>query len=195
MRIERIQGEVRNITRVLDDLLTLSRSASDLVCEPVSLDVKTLCEQVVAELMMQDDARRRIVFESVGEPTEGRLDPRLMRRILINVISNALKFSRPESAIYVTLTCRPQLKIFEIRDEGFGIPKADQERLFQAFHRAKNVETIGGTGLGLAIVKHAVEAHGGSITFSSQLGVGTTFTVTIPEDGVKEGDDEQDTRD
>ncbi len=194
-RIERIQTEVRNITRVLDDLLTLSRTGSDLMCEPVMLDAKTLCEQVIADLMMQDAANQRIGFETVGEPTTGLLDPRLTRRILVNVISNALKFSRPESTIRVTLTCQPDQKIFEVHDEGFGIPEADQERLFQAFHRAKNAGVKGGTGLGLAIVKHAVEAHGGSIRFSSQLGVGTTFTVTIPDDGTKEGNHEQNTRD
>jgi PAS domain S-box-containing protein len=189
-RVDRIQTEVRNITRVLDDLLTLSRNDGDLTCQPVALDAKMLCQQVIADMLTQDLSNRRIDFETVGEPTIGHLDPQLIRRMLVNVISNALKFSRSESTITVTLTCAPNQKIFAVRDEGFGIPKPDQERLFQAFHRAKNAETISGTGLGLAIVKHAVEAHGGTITFTSELGVGTTFTITIPDGGMKEGNHE-----
>jgi signal transduction histidine kinase len=67
-----------------------------------------------------------------------------------------------------------------VTDEGIGIPEDDQKRLFDAFHRAGNVGTIEGTGLGLAIVKQVVELHGGTVSFSSELNKGTTFTIKLP---------------
>jgi signal transduction histidine kinase len=70
--------------------------------------------------------------------------------------------------------------VFQIKDAGIGIPPADQVRLFEPFHRAKNVGTIPGTGLGLAIVKKCTEVHGGQIAVVSEIGIGTLFTVTIP---------------
>ena len=76
--------------------------------------------------------------------------------------------------------------MLEVRDEGMGIPEDDQARMFEAFHRARNVEHISGTGLGLAIVKQAVELHGGEVSFQTQLGKGTVFTVVLPNLAVKE---------
>ena len=67
-----------------------------------------------------------------------------------------------------------------VRDQGIGIPEEDQEKLFQPFYRAANVGTVGGTGLGLAIVKQAVDAHGGTIGLTSEMGVGTTVTLVLP---------------
>jgi signal transduction histidine kinase len=69
---------------------------------------------------------------------------------------------------------------FRITDQGLGIPEEDQQRLFETFYRARNVGTIAGTGLGLAIVKKCVDLHGGHIAVESQVGIGTTFTVTLP---------------
>jgi signal transduction histidine kinase len=70
---------------------------------------------------------------------------------------------------------------FDIQDEGIGIPTADQARLFEAFHRASNALHVPGTGLGLAIVKQSVDLHAGAITFESKEGIGTTFTVILPQ--------------
>ena len=70
--------------------------------------------------------------------------------------------------------------VLRVTDQGIGIPEADQEQLFQIFHRASNVGVIQGTGLGLAIVKRAVELHGGTVSVQSQENQGTTFTITLP---------------
>lgn len=70
--------------------------------------------------------------------------------------------------------------IFQIKDEGIGIPAADQQLLFEPFHRGRNVGDIPGTGLGLAVVKKLLDVHGGQITVASVVGVGTTFTITLP---------------
>jgi signal transduction histidine kinase len=73
-----------------------------------------------------------------------------------------------------------ELAVFQIRDRGIGIPTEDQQLLFETFHRATNVGTIPGTGLGLAIVKNCVDIHQGQIAVESEIGVGTTFIVTLP---------------
>ncbi|WP_193198376.1 ATP-binding protein [Nostoc sp. MG11] len=82
--------------------------------------------------------------------------------------------------VHFDLFCVQGEAIFRIQDEGIGIPEADQQNLFNSFHRGSNVGKIPGHGLGLAIVKHYVELHGGEITFASKVGRGTTFIVSVP---------------
>jgi signal transduction histidine kinase len=77
--------------------------------------------------------------------------------------------------------CQPDQITFRVQDHGIGIPEADRKRLFRTFHRASNVRQIPGTGLGLAIVKQSVKLHGGTVSFESKEGVGTAFTVVLPQ--------------
>ncbi|MCA1993401.1 MAG: sensor histidine kinase, partial [Coleofasciculus sp. S288] len=90
------------------------------------------------------------------------------------------KFSPKNSTVQFDLQCQGDAIVFQIRDEGIGIPVADQRHLFEPFERGSNVGTISGTGLGLAIVKKLVDLHGGQIAVSSVVSVGTTVTVTLP---------------
>ena len=94
---------------------------------------------------------------------------------LSNLLSNALKYSAPDSTVQLKLQYQLPKVIFQVQDQGIGVSLADQKRLFESFYRASNVGKIPGTGLGLAIVKQAVERHGGTITVSSETNVGTTF--------------------
>jgi signal transduction histidine kinase len=103
-----------------------------------------------------------------------------LRHILTNLLSNAIKYSPQGGVIHFDLIPRTDEVIFVIQDEGIGIPKSEQEQLFNSFHRASNVGIISGTGLGLAIVKKSVDLHRGKIVVDSEVNVGTTFTVTIP---------------
>jgi signal transduction histidine kinase len=104
----------------------------------------------------------------------------LLRHILSNLLSNACKYSPPGSEVHFELICQAGQATFVIQDRGIGIPPADLAHLFEPFHRASNVKEIPGTGLGLAIVKRAVDLYGGTIAVDSQVGEGTTFTVTLP---------------
>lgn len=104
----------------------------------------------------------------------------MLRHILNNLISNAIKYSPSVSLVNFELNCQDKWIIFKVQDSGIGIPQDDLQHLFESFYRANNVENIPGAGLGLAIVKKAVDLHGGTITVDSEVGVGTTFTVTIP---------------
>lgn len=114
------------------------------------------------------------------KPPQSYMDEKLLRQILENLLSNAIKYSSSGSRVEFTLSYLETQVVFQIRDRGIGIPSEDQQRLFETFHRATNVGTIAGTGLGLAIVKKCVDLHQGQIAVESEIGVGTTFTVTLP---------------
>jgi signal transduction histidine kinase len=108
------------------------------------------------------------------------MDEKLLRYIIGNLLSYAIKYSPQGSQVKFDLACDQQQAILRIQDEGIGIPVKDRQHLFKSFHRGSNVGTISGTGLGLAIVKSSVDLHGGQIAVESEVGVGTTFTVTLP---------------
>ena len=109
-------------------------------------------------------------------------DPTLIRIILQNMISNAMKYSRKGKSVTIHLETDEKKVMFAVEDEGVGIPTKDQERVFQRFFRAKNVRQMDtdGNGLGLYITKAIVERLGGTISFKSKENVGTTFTVAFP---------------
>ena len=97
-----------------------------------------------------------------------------------NLVPNAINTRQRARTAFVITRINGKNNPRCVRDEGVGIPEADQPRLFEAFHRGSNVGTISGTGLGLTITKQSIEAHGGSLSFESKLNVGTTFLATIP---------------
>ncbi|MEE3717775.1 hybrid sensor histidine kinase/response regulator [Tumidithrix elongata RA019] len=108
------------------------------------------------------------------------VDEKLLRQILTNLLTNAVKYSGKGSEIDFELTVSQDSATFLVSDRGIGIPEEDQPHLFTSFYRAHNVDNIPGTGLGLSIVKRCVDIHQGTIVMSSQLARGTTFTVVIP---------------
>ncbi|NJN09760.1 MAG: sensor histidine kinase [Richelia sp. RM1_1_1] len=110
----------------------------------------------------------------------GNVDERTLGHILNNLLSNAIKYSQPGTAVNFTVSSQKQQLIFEIEDKGIGIPPEDLPFLFDAFHRCQNVGNIQGTGLGLSIVKKCLDMLQGKINVTSEVGVGTKFTVTIP---------------
>jgi signal transduction histidine kinase len=122
----------------------------------------------------------RIKVLTEGEPRRVPLDVKLMRQAVTNLLSNAVKYSPHGGIVKLHLVYEDQCVLIRVQDEGMGIPETDQKRLFDAFYRAGNVGNISGTGLGLPIVKRAVEAHKGTITVESKVGMGTTFTIGIP---------------
>jgi len=124
--------------------------------------------------------QHRFTFVVTGDLTNIPLDDQLLRQILVNLLSNAIKYSPASSGICFGVHRENDDIIFQVQDQGIGIPKADQAHVFEPFHRARNVAKIQGTGLGLSVVKANVDMHGGSIAFDSQENVGTTFTVRLP---------------
>ena len=113
-------------------------------------------------------------------PAEIHVDERLLRHIFTNLLTNAIKYSHVGRTVRFELGLLETEIVCAVRDEGIGIPQADREWLFTAFHRAQNVGDRPGTGLGLVIVKRCVDLHGGKIDVESKLGEGTSVTVRLP---------------
>ncbi len=179
-QFEKIEEQIRYMTGLLDDVLTIGRVEADrMEIDYEMLDLHAFFEELVEEFH-QIRTSHEVLFTCEGVCRPVPADRKFIREIVNNLLTNAAKYSAEGSRIYLELIHGAEEVIFRVRDEGIGIPEKDQAHLFEAFHRAENVGTIPGTGLGLAIVKHAVELHGGSITFESQINVGTTFTVCIP---------------
>ena len=178
-RLEKILGQVGQMTAIMNNVLQLAHSQqSTLVPEQLSLE--QLCRTIIDELRSNPTYAMRIDYQANTALPLYALDPRLLRLVITNLITNALKYSPPARSVYVTLEPSAAALVLTVRDEGIGIPESDLAYLFQPFYRAGNVGQIPGTGLGLAIVKEAVERHNGTITVHSTVGVGTTFTVTLP---------------
>ena len=177
----RIEAAVKRMTALLDDVLLYSKAeAGKLEFNPTPLVLKKLCSDLVEELQLGIGENHKITWVYSGLCHDTWMDEKLLLHILTNLLSNAIKYSPPGTTVFFSCSCENTEVIFEIKDEGIGIPPEDQARLFESFYRAKNVEDIPGTGLGLAIVKKSVELHGGRITVNSEVGVGTTFRVTLP---------------
>lgn len=180
-RLERIREQVGHLKAIMEDVLQLSRLQTKRVeFMPVYGDLDELCRAVMDELTQQSLVSHPVQYRCNEPGRKVRSDQKLMRQIMNNLISNAIKYSPAEQPIQVDLAYTADKLIFTVQDTGIGIPTADLAHLFEPFHRATNVETISGTGLGLTITKEAIELHSGTITVESQVGVGTTFVVTLP---------------
>jgi PAS domain S-box-containing protein len=179
--LHRIQSAAKAMTQLLTDILTLTRAESGkLEFKPQPLDLEEFSYSLLEEVKFSTRAQQDVVFISRCQEKIAYVDERMLRSIISNLVSNAIKYSEGESQIYFTLTLESEKAFFQIQDKGIGISQEDQKQLYQAFQRGKNVGDVVGTGLGLAVVKKCVELHGGSIHVESEVGVGTTFTVIIP---------------
>jgi signal transduction histidine kinase len=178
--LQRIQATAKNMTYLLNDVLLIGKAeAGKLELQPTPLELVQFCRDLVEEIQIST-LTHTIVFCSEDKCTTTYVDEKLLRHILSNLLSNAIKYSPQGGLVHFDLVCQQEEVIFRVQDQGIGIPSDDQVKLFDSFHRASNVGTISGTGLGLAIVKKSVDLHGGSIAVKSEVGVGTTFIVTIP---------------
>lgn len=178
---QRIEGAVKRMSKLLDDVLLYSKvEAGKLEFNPKSIVLEKFCQDLIEEIQLGIDEKPTITFVYSSSCDHLCLDEKLLRHILNNLLTNAIKYSPQDTAIRFSCSCENGEVTFEIQDRGIGIPSEDQKRLFESFHRAKNVGNIPGTGLGLAIVQKAVELHGGRVTFTSEVGMGTTFRVTLP---------------
>jgi signal transduction histidine kinase len=180
-RIVTINKQALSMSEMLQSVLTLSKaSAGKLEFKPNPIQLGDFCQRMVEQVQHTDTGSHRFQFRMQGDFADARMDEKLLQHILINLLSNAAKYSPDETDIVFDVTRAGTEIMFRIEDHGIGIPKDDLPRLFEAFHRAGNVGMIGGTGLGLAIVKNSVDVHGGTIDVHSVQGAGTTFVVRLP---------------
>ena len=184
--LDKTQAAAKGIDLLLDDVLLIGQVESGKVAFClIPLDLDKFCHELVEEFqtsqnLKPENARVALNFVNHSPGASACLEASLVRRILLNLVSNAIKYSPPNSQVTLELTVTKTEAIFSVQDAGIGIPAQDQERLFDFFYRATNVARIPGTGLGLSIVKKCVDLHGGEITFTSIEGLGSKFTVTLP---------------
>ncbi len=192
--LDKVQYQVKHLTEILEQILVLSRATDDQTSfRPTEIDLPGYCADLV-EHARQMSGREEIAVRFVGTPIPVSLDPKLLRQILMNLLVNAAKFSPENSPVELIVTFEDGSVRFDVQDRGIGIPEADENRLFDLFHRGGNVGATEGTGLGLAIVRRAAEFHQGTVSFESELRVGTTFTIVLPSLPVEAELAEDDTR-
>jgi PAS domain S-box-containing protein len=179
--IRRSISSVNLLTDILNDFLSVGRiEEGKIQVRPSDFDIVAYMTELTNELTDLLKNGQSLACEHTGDP-EVTLDPSLLKHIMTNLISNAIKFSPEGSIIRITTSHDKEALILTVQDSGMGIPEADQEHLFGRFFRASNVSAIQGTGLGLHIVSKYVELMNGNITFQSKEGVGTTFTIRFPQ--------------
>ncbi len=180
--LRRIQAAVKHMIRLLDDVLLINKAeAGKLEFNPTPLNLEEFCRTLAEELQLSDNAQHSINLVIQNScPEQVHMDEKLLRQIFTNLLSNAIKYSPVEEDIQFKLSCQDGEVVFQVKDQGIGIPPEDQQHLFESFHRAKNTSNLPGTGLGLSIVKQCVEMHSGKIRVDSELGIGTTVSVTLP---------------
>lgn len=178
---QRIQTAVKHMNEILNDVLFIGKAETGrLEIQRSPLDLVRFCRDLAEDLQLCDRNQHPISFESQQNHIHTCVDEKLLRHILTNLLSNAMKYSPAGSPVNFSLNCHQGEARFQISDRGIGIPSADQHHLFESFHRASNVGTISGTGLGLAIVKRCIDIYGGQIHLNSTVEIGTTFTVVLP---------------
>lgn len=175
-----IRDATATMTRLMDEVLFLEKSESGrLAFRPAPLGLEGFLRELLATPGFAEQAARVKLECPDGLPV-GWIDPSVLRLAVGNLVGNALKYSPAGSRVRVGLRRDEAWAVLSVSDQGIGIPEADRARLFEPFHRGRNVGDITGSGLGLVIVRKGAELHGGRVTVDSREGAGTTFELHLP---------------
>jgi PAS domain S-box-containing protein len=178
--IDKIKNSVKHLNDILEDFLSLGKlDEGKVMASCQTFDLNEFVHDTIEEMQGFLKKGQQINYQHDG-PLELYSDRKLLKNILINLISNAIKFSGEGTTIDISSFCNPENAIIRIADKGIGISHEDQEHLFSSFFRAANATNIQGTGLGLHIVKRYLDLLEGTVDLESELNKGTTITITIP---------------
>lgn len=181
LRLQKMKMQISHLKDIMEDVLQLARlQARRAEFNPVWLNLDGLCRSVIDEFQGRPDVVQRLAYHCDEPAREVKLDKKLMRQMIVNLVSNAIKYSAADQVVTIGVAYQQDKVVLHVQDQGIGIPAVDIPHLFEPFHRATNVGATAGTGLGLTIVKESVELHGGEITVESVVDVGTRFTLAIP---------------
>jgi signal transduction histidine kinase len=196
-QLHQIQAEVKHMTALMEDVLFLSRvNSNKSKTNLTQFDILNFCNQILRQMQRTLSKEHLIQSSLYIQETDSyidnphldqncpsfivNMDEKLIRQIIMNLLTNAIKYSPTGSTIYFNLKINPKEVILAIQDQGIGIPEEDLPHLFGAFHRGKNVGILPGTGLGLSVVKNCINICKGNITVNSKINIGTEFIVTLP---------------
>jgi PAS domain S-box-containing protein len=178
--IEKIKASVNQLNDILEDFLSLGKLDEGKVeSHPVAFNLEEFIAEVIDEIKGLAKKSQHIHLHYTGK-TEVFSDKKLLKNILVNLITNATKFSAEDGKIDVSVDITDTRATIDVKDSGIGIAKEDQEHLFSSFFRGANAVNIQGTGLGLHIVKKFLELLDGTVSIDSVLDSGTTVTITFP---------------
>lgn len=179
--LQSIRNNTCRMARMMEEALLIgSLDAGNIEFKPAPLELRPFVQKLVEEVLSATNRRCPIELLLADIPGQIQANERLLQHILTNLLTNAVKYSDPGRAVRFEIAFAGTEIVCDIRDQGIGIPEADQEWLFSAFHRGQNVADRPGTGLGLVIVKRCVDLYGGKINVESQFGKGTVVTVRLP---------------
>jgi len=177
----KIKNSIINLTEILEYFLSVEKlDSGHFKIEPTSFDLVDFINTNIDEVVNDLKDKQRIVLQLSLKKIMINHDKKIIRTIWQNLITNAIKYSPENGEIIVHLLALGDRFILSVKDNGIGIPENEQKNLFERFYRANNASNIQGTGIGLNIIKKYIELLGGSITFTSILNEGTTFTVNLP---------------
>ena len=178
--IRRIKSSVKHLNDLLEDFLSLGKLEQGRVfANAENFDVKEFMIDLLDEMKHTLKSGQNMELFYEGE-CFFVTDKRLLKNIMLNLLSNAVKFSDENTGILVSINNEASKMVVQVKDEGIGISKEEFPYLFSTFYRAKNAVNIQGTGLGLHIIKRYIETIEGEISLTSELGEGSTFTISMP---------------
>jgi two-component system sensor kinase FixL len=177
-----IKNAVANLTTILNDFLSLEKLESGKENPKYhTFDLVSFCEGITEEMQAVTKQNQHIIYQHTGLSNLLTLDQGLLKNCIVNLISNAIKYSGEDTFIDFNTEINDEKCVIKIQDNGIGIPEADHKHLFEAFFRADNTGNIPGTGLGLNIVARYTSLMNGSIEFNSKVNEGTLFTIIFPK--------------
>jgi signal transduction histidine kinase/ABC-type amino acid transport substrate-binding protein len=178
--LKNIQASVQSMTKLLDDVLTIGKTeAGTINVTPSDVNLNSLAKSIMDDIKLTDKHNHVFELSCSSESIIINTDLNLLNKILINILSNAVKYSAAETNVKISILEAPKFVDIKISDQGIGIPEAERDMLFNSYHRFKNVGAISGTGLGLSIVKRFADLIGANISVASEVGKGATFTVRL----------------
>jgi PAS domain S-box-containing protein len=180
--VSKIKNSVGNLTTILDDFLSLERlEAGKVETAYTEFDIVKLSEEITEEMQMMAKKDQNIIYQHTGLHSTVLLDPNLLRNCIINLISNAIKYSGENTFIEFNTELSDKECIVTVSDNGIGIPETDHKHLFEPFFRANNTGNIPGTGLGLNIILRYVNLMGGKVNFTSLPKQKTIFSLKFQQ--------------
>jgi PAS domain S-box-containing protein len=179
--LRNVQNAVLYMNELINDVLTVNKSESDNIkFTPSETNLYELLSGILDNIKLSAPENINFDFDYTLQENIFELDSKLITQITTNLLSNAIKYSPKGGKVSFRITKEFDNLLLSISDEGIGIPKDDQELLFEPFHRGQNVGAISGTGLGLSIVKKSTQIHHGTLSINSEVNKGTEIIITLP---------------